>query len=565
MSRDRRQSRSPHAWFWALAYAAALMVIAPSPEMRHADDYHYLEASLQMSQGGNWIVPRDSDGAARLVKPGFTYWPMAASFKAFGPSMLAARLPFVLAGALTVWLIAWFGARLADRESGRLAAMFLAACLPWMLAGLRTIPDVWLVLFLTLSAGGFLLLLNGTHRRLAPWLAWLGLGLAVATGGLTALLVLPGLAVAWWLWRGDVVWRDLLHRPAVMAGVALGLLWYAAVAIRLGPSALFSSAGDQVHAALSVSEVVEHGAGYLVFFPIALLPFSFLALGLRPADWRWLAGEPGRRLSAGHALVYTAVLILVSSFAYPSSGWRYLMPALPWLALLLGMLFRSAVAAGRPGQWLAASTAGMIGALALVLVFGIAALGVATGLTSGHETLVWRAAVFTLVAVAVLSAGHARPRLALVIPALMTLALPPVLFSVARPALPDAAREIVAGVARAEAPEPVLMADEGSLAGMVRILSAGRIRAVRDQDPPPDPARFGTLVIAREHLEDATFYAGCDRLEIARGLRGIRPGGLLAAVRAGEGEAFVEDHRQAYVMITCPDLTEDPAAPVTGP
>ncbi len=38
------------AWVWALAYAAALLFIAPSPEIRHADDYHYLEASLQMSR-----------------------------------------------------------------------------------------------------------------------------------------------------------------------------------------------------------------------------------------------------------------------------------------------------------------------------------------------------------------------------------------------------------------------------------------------------------------------------------------------------------------------------------
>lgn len=565
MPRDRRQPRSPHAWIWALAYAAALLVIAPSPEIRHVDDYHYLEASLRMSQGGDWFVPRDPDGGPRLLKLGFTYWPLAASFKIFGPSMLSARLPFVLAGALTVWLIAWFGARLADRESGRIAAMCLAACVPWMLAGLRTIPDVWLTLFMTLSAGGFLLLLNGTHRRLAPWLAWTGLGLAAATKGFVALLVLPGLAVAWWRWRGDVVWRDLAYRPAVMAGLGLGLIWYAAVAIRLGPGALHSLASDQLHATLTASEVAEHAIRYLFYLPVALLPFSVLALGLRPADWRWLAGEPGRRLPAGYALVFTAVLILVFSFAYPFSGGRYLMPALPWLALLLGMLFRSAVAAGRPGRWLAGATAGLVGLVGLALVFGIAALGVATSLMAGHETLLWRAAVLTLAAVALLVAAHGRPRLALGIPALMTLALPPVLFGVAQPALPGAAREIVAGVERADAPEPVLMADQGSLAGVVRILSGGRIRFVREVDPPPGPDRFGTLVVARGHLEGAVFYAGCQRRVIARDYRRIDAGDLLAAARAGKGEAFLEDQRQEYVMITCPDLEEDPAAPDTDP
>lgn len=553
MHRRRSTSRSPRAWLWALAYAAALLVIAPSPEVRHADDYHYLEASLQMSLGGDWVVPRTPGGEPRLRKPIFTYWPLALSFKAFGHSMLSARLPYVLAGTLTIWLIAWLGAQLADRETGRLAAMCLAACLPWMLAGLRTIPDVWLTLFMTLSAGGFLLLLMGSHRRWAPWLAWVGLGLAVATKGLVALLILPALAVVWWHWRGDAVWRDVFHRPAVMAGAGIGLLWYAAVAIRLGPAALANFTSDQLHATLTAGEVVDHFLRYLVYLPVALLPFSLLALGLRPADWRWLADDPGRRATAVFALVFTALLVAVFSFAYQFSGGRYLMPALPWLGLLLAMLFRSAVAGGRPGPWLATLVAAVSGGLVVLLCFGASVIGVATGLMTGGESLVWRAAVLSLAAVAVLLAAYGGPRRALALPALVILLLPPVLFGVANPMLPASARSIVAAVRHENPPRPVLMADEGSLAGVVRVLSGGRIEFVREVDPPPGPGRFGTLLIARQHLPEDDPYAGCERREVARDFRRVRAGDLIAAIRAGRGEAFIESQRQPYLMITCPE------------
>lgn len=563
MHRDRFRPRSPPAWFWTLAYAVALLVIAPSPDIRHAAEGHYLEASLRMSLGGDWIAPRDATGRLALEAPVLGYWLPAVSFKALGHSMLSARLPFVLGGALTVWLIAWFGARLVDREAGRLAAMCLAACLPWMLAGFRTLPDVWLTLFMTLSSGGFLLLLNGTYRREAPWLAWLGLGLAAATKGLVALLGLPALAVVGWLWRGDVVWRDLLHRPAVMAGMGVGLLYYAAVAIRLGPSALPPLTIESFQATFAAAEVMDRATGYLVYLPLALMPFTLLAAGVRASDWHWLGREPARRTTAGYALVLSATLIVVFSPVTRSPGGRDLIPALPWLALLLGMLLRSAIAAGRPRRWLGVVTTGLVGLVGLGLIFGTAALGVATGLVTGHESLVWRAAALTLVAVAVLLAARGGPRRLVILPALMTLALPPALFGVARPALPGAARAIVAEVEKADPPNPVVMAGAGSLAYPVRVLSGGRIEARVDGDSPTRPDHFGALIIARNHVADNEAYAGCAQRQVARDFGKVRPEGLVSAVRAGQGEAYLKNRSLVYLMVTCPASARETGTPET--
>lgn len=543
-----------------------MLLIAPSADIRYPGDHLHLDTSLRMSLGGDWMVPRGPDGGVHLGGPVFSYWPAALSFKALGPSMLTARLPFVLAGALTIWLIAWFGARLADRESGRLAAMCLAACWPWMLAGIRTLPEVWPTFFMTLAAGAFLLLLNGTHRRSAPWLAWIGLGLALATGGPVALMVLPALAVVWWRWRGDAVWRELFHRPAVLAGVGLGMIWYAVVVIRLGPSVLLQGATDPLAGVATAREAFDQGLSYLTFLPAALLPFSLLALGLRPDDWKWLTRDPGRRAATGYTLVLAAGLVAVFSLAGPLADGNSLMPALPWLALVLGILFRSAIAAGRPRRWLAALTAGLVGGIVLVLVFGVAALAVLVGRMEGHESLIWRVTVTSLVAVAVLLAAHGGPRRALVVPALMVLALPPVLFGVARPALPETARHVAIALEKANAPRPWLMAGDEPLSGVVRLMTGGRVEPIRAREPLPGPGHFGALVIPAGRLSDDGTYIGCQRQEIAEGFQGIRIRKLMSAVRAeaGAGEAYLAQHRQSHVLITCPLLPTNPTRSEAG-
>lgn len=548
--------RIPPAWLWALLYFVALLFIAPSPDIRHADDYHYLEASLQMTQGGDWLVPQTPDGEPRLRKPVFSYWPLALSLETLGHSMLAARLPYLLAGALTIWLIGALGARLVDLPTGRLAAMMTAACLPWLMAGLRTIPDVWLCLFTTLAAGGFLLRLSGEYREGALWLAWSALGLAAATKGLAALLVL---APAWAASRAVTpdAWRRLLHGRAMALSAVVGLGWYLVVAVKLGPESLLVFGRDQLHATLTANEVLGHAATYLLYLLLALLPWSVLAVGVGRADWRGaLEGRHGR-LVVAYALAYTIVLIGVFSFAYQFSGGRYLLPALPWLALTLALGFRRAAAAGRPNRWLRGAVVVLTALLILAVWLSVGALTAALGLVGESSGQLGRIIAITVAVGVVLIGTRIAAERALAVLALLVLLFLPLLFAQLRPALPGSARAIAAAAGDESLPGPVLMADEGSLAGVVRILSGGRVAFTAQINDPPAPGSFGTLIIAQEHLpEDA--YPGCERRQVAMDYRRVDGGELLQALREGRGETFLERHRQPYLMVLCPGPSKSP-------
>src|SRR3954464_9483067 len=72
------------------------------------DEPRFAEASREMIEGGNYIVPYFNN-QLRLDKPPLTYWAQVASYRILGENDFAARFPSAIAAALTV--LAIFGWR----------------------------------------------------------------------------------------------------------------------------------------------------------------------------------------------------------------------------------------------------------------------------------------------------------------------------------------------------------------------------------------------------------------------------------------------------------------------
>src|SRR6188768_2676396 len=88
----------------AVLFFAAGMVWLGSSAHFHGDERYYTDAALRMLASGDPWTPQWADGTVRANKPLFTYWVLMASFAASGVSYFVARLPFLIAGALVVWL-----------------------------------------------------------------------------------------------------------------------------------------------------------------------------------------------------------------------------------------------------------------------------------------------------------------------------------------------------------------------------------------------------------------------------------------------------------------------------
>src|SRR6266705_2749384 len=82
----------------------------------------YAGAAREMIEAHEWLSPTN-DGLPRLQKPPLLYWLIMASFKCFGASAAAARLPIALGMIATVAVTFLIGERLADYWRGFFAGL----------------------------------------------------------------------------------------------------------------------------------------------------------------------------------------------------------------------------------------------------------------------------------------------------------------------------------------------------------------------------------------------------------------------------------------------------------
>lgn len=342
VSRPWREDRGP------LLVAAAFLVLSVvwlgSSARYFGDERYYTDAALRMLQSGDWFTPEYADGSARLNKPLLSYWVLVASFHVAGVSLFTARLTFLVAGTLTVFLAGRLAHALvpAEPRAPTLAAAICAANVEVVTLARRSTPDVLLVLAVTVAWIGLARVLVARESGRAPaWWFWLGLGAAVAVKGALALIVLTfALGAALVLRARGVRARELLAPAPMVAALvvsAIGLApqWLAARAP--GGANLFDDqVGDRVSASLGQSaalfvdyggSVARHLAPWIVFALLALV-------GARGA-----ARERLRRSGRGVWLAAAFVLLLwlVFSLGNTHRG-RYLTPSYPPAASALAAL-----------------------------------------------------------------------------------------------------------------------------------------------------------------------------------------------------------------------------------
>lgn len=378
---------------------------------KNGDELVYAHITRTTAATGHWLpLASDLDGM-RNTKPPLLFWQGLVS-TGFGAhwDLWRLRWPSVAWTALTALVIGLTAARLAARSGGG-SSPGVPAPIPAragfdLPAGLVA-ALVWLGFFTTFRYGRpyltnppevfwlsapLLAMLWAWPRPMDSRLAWpLGLGLAIGIGLFAksfALLAPVGAVVTLWWWRhrgwrlGEALRRDA-PRLVLMGAVALGVfaLWFAldpdpaavwrefVVGENLGkmdnrgnPAVTFFTGPDSVWE-YGLASLLN--AGLLVGVVVALA-----GLGWRR---RRVASDDERRL-----WIWFAVFFVV--FAIPSQrSARYLMPAMPALALLAALHWRTLPA------W--SLRLGHAFGLLVVLLFAWLALGLQDGAAAGLAAL----------------------------------------------------------------------------------------------------------------------------------------------------------------------------------
>lgn len=331
---------------WILVPLLFLLYAAPSAldyVFHFPDEKYYTDAVLQMMDKEDYFTPYKADGSHRFLKPIVTYWTLIGSYKVLGVSKFSSRVLFWLAGALLVALV-YFMAKslLKDKKTALLAAFITAANPLVLMSASRSIPDILLVLFLTISAWGFLeIMLNENPSKKFYWIAYLGAAFAFETKGLPA-AAFAGISFLYLLfnpWQRKTL-NGILHPGAVILAVIIALSWFVFMYIEHGQEFLGSFFADQVGERVSskIVQVFTNGFLGIVNLIVFTLPWIVIAFSTPKnlKNFIWNADSKTKAIW-GMIAIWVVMVILMSAAVFKFYD-RYLLPVIPLVSLFFAIV-----------------------------------------------------------------------------------------------------------------------------------------------------------------------------------------------------------------------------------
>jgi 4-amino-4-deoxy-L-arabinose transferase-like glycosyltransferase len=335
------------------------------------DEGRNAEVAREMLRGGDWITPH-YNGYPYLDKPAPFFWLVAATFKVFGVSEWAARLPSGLAALATMLLIGLLARRMFGPEESLASALVLATSPLFLIFARQVIFDMTLTFLITVALVCFWWDEQRPARRLSvDMMMFLAMGLATITKGPVGFL-LPLLAIlVYSLVRGGLARFQRLHWGwGLIAFLAAALPWFIAVSVR-NPDFPRYALWQESLVRFTTGSARRSGS-FFYYLPVYLggfFPWSFLLLYAclsRLKSWKELREET----NAPIAFLISFVIVVFVFFTISRSKLPgYFLPALGPLSLLVARLWVSSKSGetGRMPDWLTASFATLI-AVGLLMI-----------------------------------------------------------------------------------------------------------------------------------------------------------------------------------------------------
>jgi 4-amino-4-deoxy-L-arabinose transferase-like glycosyltransferase len=324
----------------------------------------------EMLASGSWLTPL-LNGVPYLDKPQLLYWLNLLSYKVFGVSDWAARVPTLALALGEVWFTYLVGLRLVGRRAAWLGGFVLFSCIGFFSLHLQIFTDH--LITLTLAASMYFLLrwMEGPAFR---WSAAFFICLAAGflSKGFIG-LVFPlfiSLLFAWRIRQRHLLSLVFSTKGLIVAAVLLAP-WFVGVELAHPGFLKFQIVNEQIMRFLGKrqpSDIVSFSIfGFWLFLAIWLMPWTLL---LPEALYRFWAetGPAGSEDPRGRLLMVWPAVIL--SF-FTLSGSRieyYSLPAFPPLALVLGWRLRSYLARGGPSLSYALAGLSLLGLSTIFLL-----------------------------------------------------------------------------------------------------------------------------------------------------------------------------------------------------
>jgi len=314
------------------------------------DEPRYASIARAMAETGDWVTPR-LDGQPWFEKPVLYYWTAAISFKLFGVSDAAARLPSAVAAMLAIFGMAWLAYRITARaafEAAFLTAIVLPSAVAVIGFGRAATTDMLFsaLLALALVCASEVIWQPLPGARRPGWhVAWgAALGLAALAKGPAAIALAGGSVALWALTSGRVRDSFRLTNPVSVATFAIvALPWYVLCALRNPEFLQVFLISHNLERFLT--PVFQHQQPFWYFAPIlvlGLVPWTaLLALGASELTevFRVRRWKESRGFFVLCWVIFPFVFFSISKSKLPG----YILPAVLPLAMLAARALARAV------------------------------------------------------------------------------------------------------------------------------------------------------------------------------------------------------------------------------
>jgi 4-amino-4-deoxy-L-arabinose transferase-like glycosyltransferase len=303
------------------------------------DEGEHAAMAQTMLLSGDWITPV-FNGIAFFDKPALFNWLNAFSFKLFGFTEFAARLPAALAGLGCV-ILAWqLGRRLFGEKAGFLAGLILATSLEFMILSRVVQYDIPFTFFVTLSLFCFAM---GVHdpgkRRLYFICFYAAAALAVLTKGPIG-VILPGMIVVIYLatTRRFHLLKEIQILPGIVIFITIVTPWFVLMEQANDGYLRYFILKQHLGNFLGGEGIMSprHPEPFYYYVPIllaGLLPWSALLPQSVIRGWQ---SSPNSSSELSRFLVIWVLATFVFFSAATSKLSTYLLPVFPACAILIG-------------------------------------------------------------------------------------------------------------------------------------------------------------------------------------------------------------------------------------
>lgn len=307
------------------------------------DEKYYTDSVLQMMDKGDYFTPYKADGSPRFLKPILTYWVLIGSYKIFGVSTFSSRIFFWLAGAILVFVTFLMTESLTKNRKIAFTAAFITAANPLILiSASRSIPDILLVLFLTISAWGFLeILVKENPQKKFYRMAYLGAALAFETKGLPA-VAFAGVSMLYLVlnpWKRKKI-KHLFEPWSMIVAVLVAISWFIIMYLKHGSVYLDSFFADQVGERVSSKTIqIFKNMGLGIAFLVAyFIPWIIIAFS-KPAELKKYFNSLDKQKKSFFGFIFIwAILVVLMSGAVFKFYDRYVLPVIPLVSILFASI-----------------------------------------------------------------------------------------------------------------------------------------------------------------------------------------------------------------------------------